>query len=320
MKLKTKKRKVMNHNNRSTEGNILVVDDTPANLKLLNNLLKDKGYNVRPVLNGRLALSGAKAIPPDLILLDVAMPEMDGYEVCKQLKASAETRDIPIIFLTAKTSTEDIIKGFEVGAEDYVTKPFIHEILLARVNTHLSLRKKTKQLQELSIKDGLTQIANRRYFDEFLNLEWRRCMRDNKPVSLMMVDIDHFKLFNDTYGHQKGDDVLQSVATVIQSFNNRPSDLTARYGGEEFAVVLGKADIKTAEKQAIEICTAIEQLNIVHESSETKNVVTISIGVASLTPTAEYQPADLIKMADDQLYAAKENGRNQVKISALNMK
>ena len=250
----------MDTKNKPTKGNILVVDDTPANLKLLNTLLKENGYNVRPVPNGRLALSGAKAIPPDLILLDVAMPDMDGYQVCKKLKETTETENIPVIFLTARTGEEDIIKGFELGAADYVTKPFTQAILLARVKTHVNLRQKTRQLKELSMKDGLTQIANRRHFDEFLELELRRCTRNQKSISLIMMDIDHFKLFNDTYGHQKGDDVLKEVAKVLQSCGRRPGDLAVRYGGEEFIMLLGDTDSEDAEKIAVSICSAIEQL------------------------------------------------------------
>ena len=307
------KRRVMNTKNSPTKGNILVVDDTPANLKLLNTLLKENGYNVRPVPNGRLALSGAKAIPPDLILLDVAMPDMDGYQVCKKLKETTETEDIPVIFLTARTGEEDIIKGFELGAADYVTKPFTQAILLARVKTHVNLRQKTRQLKELSMKDGLTQIANRRHFDEFLELELRRCTRNQKSISLIMMDIDHFKLFNDTYGHQKGDDVLKEVAKVLQSCGRRPGDLAVRYGGEEFIMLLGDTDSEDAEKIAVSICSAIEQLNIPHEASETSNVVTLSLGVGSLLPIEETKPSDLIKLADDLLYEAKGNGRNQVR-------
>ena len=306
----------MNTKNKTTKGNILVVDDTPANLKLINSLLKDSAYNIRPVPNGRLALSGAKAIPPDLILLDVAMPGMDGYEVCKKLKESTETKDIPVIFLTAKTAEEEIIKGFELGAADYVTKPFNQAILLARIKTHLDLRQNTRQLKELSMKDGLTQIANRRYFDDFLELELRRCLRDQKPISLILMDIDHFKLFNDNYGHQKGDDVLKKVGKVGQSFAHRPGDLMARYGGEEFVMVLGNTDSEDARKVAANICSAVEQLNIPHEFSETSNVVTLSLGVGTLLPTMETKPSDLIKLSDDLLYEAKNNGRNRVRASA----
>lgn len=295
------------------KGDILVVDDNPHNLRLLQTLLTDHGYNVRPVPDGKLALSGAKAIPPDLILLDIGMPEMDGYEVCRQLKESAKTRNIPVIFLTAKTADDDALAGFELGAADYVTKPFNATVLLARVDTHVTLRKKTKQLEEISMKDGLTQIANRRYFDEFLDSEWRRCLREQKPISLMLIDIDHFKLFNDTYGHQKGDEALKQVANVIDTRKgSRSGDLAARYGGEEFAVILGSTVLDDAKEAASAIRVSIEELAIPHESSDTRKVLTASIGLTTVVPDSQAGVTSLAKQADVFLYQAKTGGRNRV--------
>lgn len=302
----------MNFEQTANKSNILVVDDKYENLRYLASFLSNQGYAVRPVPNGKLALSGAQAILPDLILLDINMPEMDGYEVCRRLKAAPETKDIPVIFLTAVYDAEDVVKGFETGAVDYVTKPFNQEILLARIKTHLALREKTKLLHALSTTDGLTEIANRRRFNDFLESEWKRCLRAKTPVSLVMADIDYFKLYNDRYGHQKGDDVLKKIADTIKCYSNRASDLTARYGGEEFAVILGNTDVDTAKTIAGRTCLGVEKLNIPHESSKVKGVVTASFGVCSMIPEGQTEPGELIARADKQLYKAKENGRNRV--------
>ncbi len=306
----------MNHELNAHESNILVVDDKHENLRYLASLLGDRGYKVRPVPNGKLALSGAQAILPDLILLDIKMPEMDGYEVCRKLKAFPETHEIPVIFLTAADDIGDIVKGFRIGAVDYVTKPFNQEILLARIKTHLALREKTKQLQELSTRDGLTEIANRRRFDEFLESEWNRCLRAKAPISLIMLDIDYFKLYNDRYGHQKGDLVLKEVAYAIRKHCKRASDLAARYGGEEFSVILGNTDIETARTLAERIRLGIERLNIPHESSRVQAALTASFGVGSLIPNDQSEAAELVALADKQLYLAKESGRNRVSHSS----
>jgi diguanylate cyclase (GGDEF)-like protein len=303
----------MNIKKKTNKSNILVVDDTYANLKYLTSFLSEQGYYVRPVLNGRLALSGAQSNAPDLMLLDIRMPEMDGYEVCRRLKANPDTKEIPVIFLSAADDTDDVVKGFNAGAVDYITKPFNQEILLARIKTHLALREKTKQLHELSTQDGLTGIANRRSFDSFLETEWKRCLRANAPISLIMADIDYFKQYNDRYGHQKGDDALKKVAQTIKQFSKRASDLTARYGGEEFAVILGNTDAETAKTIAGRTCLGIESLNIPHESSNVKSVVTVSLGVSTMIPDAQFEPCNLIALADDQLYKAKGSGRNTVK-------
>ncbi len=302
----------MNLNVDINESNILVVDDKYENLRYLTTLLRNKGYHVRPVPNGKLALSGAQAILPDLILLDIKMPGMDGYEVCRKLKSIPETKEIPVIFLTAANDAEDVVKGLGIGAVDYVTKPFNREILLARIKTHLALKEKTRLLKEMSTKDGLTGIANRRYFDDFLESEWKRGSRANVPISLIMADIDYFKLYNDHYGHQKGDETLRKVANTISDCCNRVSDLTARYGGEEFAVVLGNTTIDVAKSMAEKICMEIEKLNIPHSISEVADVVTASLGVSTMIPDNKNVSDILVNQADQLLYKAKETGRNGV--------
>ncbi len=292
---------------------VLIVDDNEKNLKILSVILRKTSYQVSEARDGLQAIEIANKIVPDIILLDVMMPELNGYETCERIKADARTKDAPIIFISANIATEDVLKGFEAGGADYVTKPFNSAILLAKIKTHLELAQKTKQLQTLAEKDGLTQLANRRKFDEFIAEEWRRCLRDNAPIAAIMIDIDHFKLYNDTYGHQQGDAALKKVAGVIGEVCRRPGDLAARYGGEEFAAILSGTDIETASNIAEKICRITEQLCIPHKTSKVKDTVTISVGVAATVPNNESQPEQLIKMADKQLYEAKTTGRNQVK-------
>ncbi len=292
---------------------VLIVDDTPKNIQVLGTMLKSEGYQINVAQNGLQALQTVSKVHPDIILLDVMMPEMDGYETCKRLKDSLDTMDIPVIFLTARIETEDVLKGFELGAADYITKPFNHAILLARVKTHIALYQKSRQLKMVADLDGLTMLANRRNFDEFLVQEWRRCLRSRQPLSLAISDIDYFKAYNDTYGHLKGDEALKRVAMEIQGGCRRPGDLAARYGGEEFAVVLGDTDEEAAMIIAENLCRAVAGLTIPHKTSKVRDVVTVSIGVATLIPDLDTSPERLIKLADDQLYQAKNGGRNQVR-------
>ena len=291
---------------------ILLVDDNPKNIQVLGATLKEK-YQIQIAYNGNEALSLIEKKMPDLILLDIMMPHLDGIETCKKLKASSVTRDIPIIFLTAKVEPDDIVKGFDVGASDYVTKPFNTPVLLARVKTHLTLYQQTKQLRELTNIDGLTLIANRRHFDNFLENEWRRCLRSQASLSLIMIDIDFFKLYNDHYGHLKGDEVLKSVAQVINHFSQRPGDLACRFGGEEFVMILSRTDYESAHTLANKVREKVESLAIPHEKSEVKNVITISLGVSSVVPNRNDTSQHLTELADKKLYKAKADGRNCVR-------
>ncbi len=293
---------------------ILLVDDNPKNLQVLGSLLEGT-YKTAVAENGAEALEFVKKRFPDLILLDILMPEIDGFEVCERLKALPETRDIPIIFLSAKTETQDIVKGFEVGGVDYITKPFHAPELLVRVHTHIELRQKTLILQSIADRDGLTMIPNRRRFDEFLDLEWRRCLREQTTLAFIMIDIDWFKRYNDLYGHLQGDECLKQIAQTIGKTVRRPTDFAARFGGEEFAVVLGNTGVQQAMMIAENIRTAIEGLQIPHNASEISHVVTISLGVATVIPDAHTSPEDLINAADERLYEAKNAGRNQVRYS-----
>ncbi len=304
--------------------NILVVDDTHDNLRLLQNILAEQGYLVRPVSQGRRAIAAAISKPPDLILLDIMMPGMDGYAVCEALKADERTCDIPIIFISALNETFDKVKAFSLGGVDYITKPFQPEEVLARVNTHVTIRKLQQELEErnrelarLANIDGLTQIANRRYFDTYLQQEWRRLGREQQSVSLIFIDIDHFKLYNDHYGHQAGDDCLKQVARVFERVAQRPADLAARYGGEEFVILLPNTDEHGAEHVAKEIREMLRQLQIPHESSSVSPFVTCSMGIACTIPTQAVSAETLVTIADEAVYTAKAQGRNQCVVNVV---
>lgn len=447
---------------RPLSGNILIVDDLPDNLRVLSEILEGQAYKVRKAINGKTAIRSAQSTPPDLILLDIKMPEMDGYEVCAALKADIRTQDIPIIFISALDDVLDKVRAFQVGGVDYVTKPFHAEEVLARIATQLTLQHQKQQLQheieqrreaeevlhqsrallssvlnssrdgiaamqavresssgeirdfrcvvanpviaqlvgqrkedllgklmvrkflnrldaklfdafvavvedgdpleqqfchanrqgeeiwygftaiklgdgfaitihditrqqeailslqdeneelaELSTIDGLTEIANRRYGDGYLQQQWESLSRTNASLALILCDVDCFKQYNDTYGHQAGDECLRTIAHTMKGFLGRPNDLLLRYGGEEFLAILPNADENWAVQVAELIRTAIEALNIEHNSSFVLPQVTVSLGVASLKSSAQQSPDDLVSMADQALYNAKQTGRNR---------
>jgi diguanylate cyclase (GGDEF)-like protein len=239
------------------------------------------------------------------------MPDMDGLEVCRQLKTNPETFDIPIIFVTAQHNPDEETRGLNAGAVDFITKPVNPAVVRARVRTHLTLKSQSDMLRSLVFVDGLTGVANRRRFDESLDAEWRRCRRVQSPLSLFMADIDHFKLYNDSYGHQAGDICLQSVASILKGQLGRSHDLVARYGGEEFVCLLPDIHLVNALQKAESMVRSVRERGLPHCSSPTDAVVTISLGVAVTVPGPDMEPADLIFAADAQLYAAKHQGRNR---------
>ncbi|MBF0273784.1 MAG: PleD family two-component system response regulator [Nitrospinae bacterium] len=291
---------------------ILLVDDCPMNIKLLGAQLKEQ-YNVRFATSGEKALEIANSgNSPDLILLDIEMPGMNGYDVCKKLKENDATINIPIIFITGKTGEEDETKGLELGAVDYITKPFSLPIVNARIKTHLNLKHKSDILEKLTCVDGLTNIYNRRKLDEFLKQEWDRARRAQSVLSVILMDVDFFKNFNDNYGHSAGDDCLIRVAQVLDKTLVRNTDLVARYGGEEFIAVLPDTSIERAMELAEKIRVNVEELNIPHLFSQVSDKVTLSLGVATTIPTSCSDHTDLVKNADSALYKAKETGRNRV--------
>lgn len=290
---------------------MLVVDDVPANLDVVVEHFREESLRLAVALSGEEALELVEEDPPDLILIDIMMPGMDGYELCRRLKSNDHTNDIPVIFLTAKGDAADEERGLALGAVDYITKPFSWPILKARVRNHLELKRKTDLLAQLACLDGLTGVSNRRVFDEHLEVEWRRAQRSGLPLALLMIDVDHFKAYNDLYGHGKGDDCLRAVANSLSAQLRRPADLFARYGGEEFVALLPETDDRQARLLAAQFCADVAALGIRHEGSSAADHVTVSIGCASLAPQRDSPPQALLKAADDQLYVAKREGRNR---------
>ncbi|MGC9525679.1 MAG: diguanylate cyclase domain-containing protein [Limnospira sp.] len=442
-------------------GTILIVDDKPENLRVLSRMLTERGYKVKKAIDGESSLIAAKFNPPDLILLDIKMPDMDGYEVCRQLKADPKTQQIPVIFISALDEIFNKVEAFNMGGIDYITKPFQEEEVIARIESqmviqeqkrllelkHQKLRREIQhrkeaeailyqsralissvlnssldgiagmeavrntktgkiidfrclvvnpvmarifnrepeglrgklvfkrflnklrsnlfdafvevveigktlerdfyyesshsrswyhfvavklgdgfavtvrditdrklmelELQRLATLDGLTGVANRRSFDTAIAREWNRCFQEKKPLSLILCDVDYFKLYNDRYGHQMGDDCLIKVARVLQKAVKRPTDLVARYGGEEFAIILPNTDAEGAITVAEWIHQKMPQLSIPHKTSTVGNSVTLSLGIACQVPDSEKRPTDLIADADVALYEAKKGGRDR---------
>lgn len=298
---------------------LLVVDDQPVNIQSLYRIFSPD-HRVLMATSGAKALALCKEGPPDLVLLDVVMPEMDGHEVCMRLKADEATRDIPVIFVTSHTDADEETKGLQLGAIDFIAKPVNPAVVRARVKTHLTLKAQSDLLRQMVFIDGLTGVANRRCFDERLDTEWRRAARDGLPLALLMLDVDHFKRFNDRYGHQAGDECLRQVARTIKGGMFRAGDMVARYGGEEFACTLPATDLDGALAVAANIEQAVRALRIEHADSDVSGTVTASIGVSACLPDRHGAPNHLLALADAQLYRAKHSGRGRVCGAALGAK
>ncbi|MBT4289188.1 MAG: diguanylate cyclase [Deltaproteobacteria bacterium] len=291
---------------------LLIVDDIPTNIKVLGETLKTN-YQIRLATNGFKALEIASSEnPPDLILLDIMMPDMNGFEVCTKLKESKKTRNIPVIFITAMDDERDETKGLELGAVDYIKKPFSLPIVKARVKTHIELKRHRDILENLSTIDALTGLANRRRFDEYYNSEWKRSCREATLLSMIMIDIDFFKLYNDNYGHASGDECLKQVTKCLNDIVNRPADLLARYGGEEFVCILPKTNIHGTIQIGEMMRDYVEKLYIPHQHSIITDHVTISLGAVTLLPKETIAADVLLEGADKCLYQAKASGRNQI--------
>ncbi|MBT0959839.1 diguanylate cyclase [Denitromonas iodatirespirans] len=295
---------------------ILIVDDIPSNIQTLAAVLKDD-YTLYFATSGAKALELCLQRPPDLVLLDVMMPGMDGFELCRRIKSEPLTCDVPVIFVTARSDVEDETLGLEAGAIDFVGKPISPPIVRARVRNHLQLKRQADMLRKLSFRDGLTGIANRRAFDEALDRAWRRGARTGTPVSLILLDVDHFKAYNDFYGHQGGDDCLREMAQLMAARAGRPDDLTARYGGEEFACLLPGTDAEGALTVGHSIIDALAERRLPHAASPTAGWITVSVGIASRVPDTADAPATLLAAADAALYQAKAGGRNRLCVSTL---
>jgi diguanylate cyclase (GGDEF)-like protein len=291
----------------ATNQRLLIVDDDPYNIHLLANIFNND-YDISFATDGKKALEMALKEKPDLILLDVVMPEMNGYDVCRELKGNPATLEIPIIFVTAHSDAAEEIRGLEIGAADYISKPFCPAIIKIRVKNQIELKQLQDKLVELATTDGLTGISNRRCFDQKLAEEWHRALRAKKPLTVVMLDVDFFKKYNDYYGHIMGDECLKQIANILVSNCNRNIDFVARYGGEEFAMILPETQspLTLMEK----LFQTLDKLAIPHAMSESGQV-TLSIGVSMRVPKQGENQSTLVREADEALYTAKHQGRNR---------
>ena len=319
---------------------ILIVDDDVQSCKLLETLLQSEGYRTLSAASGADALASIAGRAPDLILLDIMMPRMDGCQVAMQLKANPATSSIPIIMVTAQNDHRARLSGLHAGAEEFLTKPVDRAELWLRVRNLLRLKElgdffrshslnleqqvqartadlrrlgaANASLEHLSLHDGLTDLANRRYFDDYLAGQMAVARRHQRALALVMCDVDAFKAYNDQYGHQAGDECLKQVAAALRSCCRRPADMAARYGGEEFAVILPDTDLSGAARIAETARDAVAQLKIPHENSPASPFVSVSGGVAVLLPSIDMNTQQLTEAADRALYQAKQAGRNRM--------
>jgi diguanylate cyclase (GGDEF)-like protein len=289
---------------------ILIVDDDRSNIVALNHILKP-AYATLVAINGESAIEIARQALPDLILLDIIMPDMTGFEVLADLKRESALRRIPVIIITALDSTEDEETGFYLGAVDYITKPFRDPIVRARVKTHLRMSEYIREIERFGMMDPLTGLPNRRSLDSRVGVEWGRAVREKEPLSALMLDIDNFKQYNDTYGHMQGDILLQTAASVFSKTVRRSGDFVARWGGEEFTILLPNTDREAAAAIAEQIRANIENTIVPRPNGEATRV-TISIGVNTKTQEMENTVSEFLIKADDLLYKAKREGKNRV--------
>jgi diguanylate cyclase (GGDEF)-like protein len=313
---------------------ILVVDDDELTRQLLRRIMEKEGYQVFEAVNGEQGLEAYERLKPHLVLLDAIMPVMDGFTCCTQLQLLSEGSPAenngfadnkhlrglartPVLMITGLDDPESVDRAFAVGATDYIRKPIHVPVLRQRVRRliqqsqlYQQLQVANRELQRLATLDGLTGVANRRRFDQYLEDEWQQMTRENLPLSLILCDIDFFKRYNDTYGHQAGDDCLRRVADALRFCAKRSIDLVARYGGEEFAVILPNTTLAGAVQVAEEIRLVVNSLDIPHEGSDVSPHLTLSLGIACAEPTPNRSPTTLIATADAALYEAKAAGRN----------
>jgi diguanylate cyclase (GGDEF)-like protein len=293
---------------------VLVVDDQPFNIKTLYEILK-ADYDVCMATSGDQALLFCETRLPDLVLLDVMMPGMDGFELCRRLKAGPRTADIPLMFVTAQNQPSEEVRALDQGAADFISKPFHEKVVRARVRTQITLKRQADRLRSMALIDGLTGVANRRHFDRTLTEQWAHCIRSGTTLSVMMIDIDHFKKYNDTYGHLAGDTCIQAIATALKTRLRRPHDLVARYGGEEFGCIMPYVTPSAAHDKGLELERAVRELAIPHGQSTAAEIVTISLGIATVAPAVGREPHEAVAAADRELYAAKTAGRGRVRAS-----
>jgi diguanylate cyclase (GGDEF)-like protein len=302
---------------------LLIIDDDAGTVRLLAQILHDMG-DIFFATCGRDAIAMVREKRPDLVLLDVEMPDMNGYDVCTSIKSDPHLTDLPVLFITAHSDMDSEIRGLDAGAVDFISKPPNPAIVRARVKTHLALKQRTDLLHRIASIDGLTGVANRRAFDSALEQELRRACRNGGALSLLMIDVDFFKKFNDHYGHLAGDDCLRSIASTLAAAARRPGDLAARFGGEEFVVILPTCPLEKAMQIAETMRLRVAELRIPHAQSEASPSVSISVGVASFQCDAVSLGGcpkgiacigcslELVRAADGALYEAKRGGRNRI--------
>lgn len=292
-------------------GKILLVDDQVVNIKILHQLLQDD-YDIYMARDGNQAIEMCKKVNPDLVLLDIEMPILNGFDVCAHLKNDPDTQEVAVIFVSGHFDEDKEVRGFQLGAVDFIHKPINPVITKARIKNQIRLKLNTDLLRTIALIDGLTGVANRRQFEQVLPVSWSQCAREKQPLTVILLDIDFFKHFNDTYGHTEGDMCLRLVAQKIHDTVNRPYDLVARFGGEEFICILPNTDLIGGTYVAQQIVDSIVSLKIPHINSSISAFVTISAGVSSVVPEYDMSSTTLIEEADKQLYIAKDRGRNRV--------
>jgi diguanylate cyclase (GGDEF)-like protein len=300
---------------------ILLVDDDPGAIQLMGRILADVG-ELRFATNGKDALRLARDSAPDLILLDAEMPGMSGFELLRTLKAESSLADVPVIFITSHSEAGFEVSALDMGAADFIAKPLKSSRVLARVRTQLRMKHMADELRRTATTDSLTGVANRRQFDESLEREWLRARRSGDPVSLLMIDVDHFKLYNDRYGHPKGDVCLRHVTQALLSACKGQADLVARYGGEEFVILLPQTPRHGAQRMAQQVLDEVAAFGIFHEDLQTTHYVSVSVGVACFDDASAcwednshaVRASDLVQAADKALYSAKQAGRGQAKL------
>lgn len=304
----------MYNNPRDGVSTVLVVDDQPVNIKAVYQTLSPF-YKVLMATSGHDCLAVCEQHRPDLVLLDLVMPGINGLDVAARLKADPSLKDIPIIFITGSSGSEDEDACWEAGAVDFICKPFNPMTLMRRVNVHLTLQRQAEMLRQMAYIDGLTQLPNRRYFNDRLDAEFARVRRESSSLAVMLADVDFFKRYNDCYGHQAGDLCLQKVAQAFKRALLRPADFSARYGGEEFALLVPGADADTAMHIAQRVRNEVHALALPHSRSDVAAIVTVSIGIACFDASNAIDIDAMLRAADVQLYRAKEAGRDQACIA-----
>jgi diguanylate cyclase (GGDEF)-like protein len=297
--------------NETKKNSVLIVDDESSNIMALTHILSAE-YGIYAAKSGEQAITAAEKYSPDVVLLDIVMSGMDGYDVIAALKSRPKTQDIPVIFITGLSDSDDEEKGLSLGASDYIAKPFSPAIVKLRVRNQMKMLEQLRTIERLGLTDQLTDLPNRRSFDNRLNLEWGRALRDHSSISILLIDADKFKIYNDTHGHQQGDVALKSVAKAISESLKRSVDFAARWGGEEFIVLLPSTDLEGALDVAERIRKNVKAMEIPCPDGMDASKMTVSIGVNSLAHGHSSTIHEFISGADIALYAAKGKGRDLV--------